>query len=42
VVAGERRAWSRVRIGGGFENEIRVVRRSMDHHGPRHAEADNP
>jgi hypothetical protein len=31
-----------MRVGGGLEDEIRVVGRSMDHHGPRHAEADNP
>ena len=42
VVGGKGRARSRMRIGGGLEDEIRVVRRSMDHHGPRHAEADNP
>jgi hypothetical protein len=29
-----------MRIGAGLEDEIRVVRRSMDHHGSRHAEAD--
>jgi hypothetical protein len=31
-----------MRIGGGPENEIRMVRRGVDHDGPRHAEADNP
>jgi hypothetical protein len=31
-----------MRIGGSLKDEIRVVRRSMDHHGPRYAEADNP
>ena len=42
VVGGEGLARCRMRIGGGLEDKIRVVRRSMNHHGPRHAEADNP
>jgi hypothetical protein len=31
-----------MRLGAGLEAESRMVRRGMDHHGPRHAEADNP
>jgi hypothetical protein len=31
-----------MRIGAGLEDEIRVVCRGMDHHSPRHAEADYP
>ena len=42
VIGGEGLARCRMRIGGGLEDEVRVVGRSMDHRGPRHAEADNP
>jgi hypothetical protein len=42
VIGGEGLARCRMRIGAGLEDEIRVVCRGMDHHSPRHAEADYP